>query len=76
RPAATTAAAAARATAAAGGGAIGSARGAVGAGGTGPTTDRHCMSWPLSRQLQRLGVDNGGHCLSQTTPPLSSFASG
>ncbi|CAI7799393.1 unnamed protein product [Closterium sp. NIES-54] len=59
RPAA--AAAAARATAAAG------------AGGAGPNTDRHCLSWPLSRQLQRLGVDSGCHCLSQTTPPLSSF---
>ncbi|CAI7878479.1 unnamed protein product [Closterium sp. NIES-53] len=71
------------------GGAIGSARGAAGAeratesaggaagaGGAGPTTDRHCLSWPLSRQLQRLGVDSGGHCLSRMTPPLSSFASG
>ncbi|CAI7930520.1 unnamed protein product [Closterium sp. NIES-54] len=61
---ATTAAAAARATAVAG------------AGGAGPSTDRHCLSWPLSRQLQRLGVDSGGHCLSRMTPPLSSFASG
>ncbi|CAI7857555.1 unnamed protein product [Closterium sp. NIES-53] len=87
RPAATTAAAAARATAAAAArataaGSVGSAagtggaRGAAGAGGAGPTIDRHCLSWPLSRQLQRLGVDSGGHCLSQTTPPLSSFASG
>ncbi|CAI7784760.1 unnamed protein product [Closterium sp. NIES-54] len=92
RPAATTAAAAARATAAAGGGAAGSAGsaagaggaggatgsagGAAGAGGAGPTTDRHCLSWPLLRQLQWLGVDSGGHCLSRTTPPLSSFASG
>ncbi|CAI7869688.1 unnamed protein product [Closterium sp. NIES-53] len=49
-----------------------SATAAAGAGGAGPTTDRHC----LSRQLQRLGVDSGGHCLSQTTPPLSSFTSG
>ncbi|CAI7834265.1 unnamed protein product [Closterium sp. NIES-54] len=57
-------------------GATGSAGGAAGAGGAGPTTDRHCLSWPLSQQLQRLGVDSGGHCLSQTTPPLSSFASG
>ncbi|CAI7791140.1 unnamed protein product [Closterium sp. NIES-54] len=56
------------------GGATGSAGGAAGAGGAGPTTDRHCLSWPLSRQLQRLGVDSGGHCLSRTTPPLSSFA--
>ncbi|CAI7783528.1 unnamed protein product, partial [Closterium sp. NIES-54] len=67
RPAATTAAAAAaRATAAAGGGtagsaadtggvggATGSAGGAAGAGGAGPTTDRHCLSWPISRQLRR-----------------------
>ncbi|CAI7765237.1 unnamed protein product [Closterium sp. NIES-53] len=88
----TTAAAAARATAAAGGGAAGSAGSAAGAGGAGgatgsagsaagaggagPTTDRHCLSWPLSRQLQRLGVGIDGHCLSRTTPPLSSFASG
>ncbi|CAI7803245.1 unnamed protein product [Closterium sp. NIES-53] len=48
----------------------------AGAGGAGPTTDRHCLSWPLSRQLQRLEVDSGGHCLSRTTPPLSSFTSG
>ncbi|CAI7885681.1 unnamed protein product [Closterium sp. NIES-53] len=48
---------------------------AGGAGGAGPPTDCHCMSWPISRQLQWLGVDSGGHCLSQTTPPLSSFAS-
>ncbi|CAI7832427.1 unnamed protein product, partial [Closterium sp. NIES-53] len=89
---ATTTAAAARATAAAHGGAAGSAGSAAGAGGAGgatgsaggaagargagPTTDRHCLSWPLSRQLQRLGVDSGGHCLSRTTPPLSSFMSG
>ncbi|CAI7853905.1 unnamed protein product [Closterium sp. NIES-54] len=89
RPAA---AAAARATAVAGGGsagsagsaagargagrAPGSAGGAAGAGGAGPTTDRLCLSSPLSRQLQRLGVDSGGHCLSRTTSPLSSFASG
>ncbi|CAI7784753.1 unnamed protein product [Closterium sp. NIES-54] len=75
-PAATTAAAAARATAVAGGGAAGgagsaagaggaggvtgSAGGAAGAGGAGPTIDRHCMSWPLSQQLQQLGVDSGG----------------
>ncbi|CAI7778472.1 unnamed protein product [Closterium sp. NIES-54] len=58
------------------GGATGSAGGVAGAGGAGPTTDRHCLSWPLSRQLQQLGVDSGGHCLSRTTPPLSSFASG
>ncbi|CAI7883275.1 unnamed protein product [Closterium sp. NIES-54] len=58
------------------GGATGSAGGAADAGGAGPTTDRHCLSWPLSRQLQRLWVDSGGHCLSQTTPSLSSFASG
>ncbi|CAI7785449.1 unnamed protein product, partial [Closterium sp. NIES-54] len=92
RPIATTAATAARATVAAGegaagsagsatgaggaGGATGSARGAAGAGGAGPTTDHHCLSWPLSRQLQRLGVDSGGHCLSWTTPPLRSFTSG
>ncbi|CAI7834397.1 unnamed protein product, partial [Closterium sp. NIES-54] len=86
RPAATTAAAATRATAAAGGGAAGSAGSAAGAGGAGGATgsaggaagagDCHCLSWPLSRQLQRLGVDSGGHCLSRTTPPLSSFASG
>ncbi|CAI7870753.1 unnamed protein product [Closterium sp. NIES-54] len=91
-PAATTAAAAARATAAAGGGAAGSvgsaagaggaggatgsAGGAAGAGGAGPTTDRHYLSWPLSLQLRRLGVDSGGQFLSMTTPPLSSFASG
>ncbi|CAI7861040.1 unnamed protein product [Closterium sp. NIES-53] len=73
RPAATTVAAAARATAAASGGAAGSTGGAAGAGGAGPTTDHHCLSWPLSRQLQRLGVDSSGHCLSRTTPPLSSF---
>ncbi|CAI7766221.1 unnamed protein product, partial [Closterium sp. NIES-53] len=48
----------------------------AGAGGAGPTTDSHCLSWPLSRQLQRLGVDSGGHCLSRATPPISSFASG
>ncbi|CAI7755519.1 unnamed protein product [Closterium sp. NIES-54] len=41
------------------GGATGSAGGAAGAEGAGPTTDRHCLSWPLSQQLQRLGVDNG-----------------
>ncbi|CAI7911203.1 unnamed protein product [Closterium sp. NIES-54] len=92
RPAATTAAAAALSTATAGGGAAGSAGGAAGAGGAGgatgsaggaagaggagPTTDCHCLSWPLSQQLQRLGVDSGGHCPSRTTPPLSSFASG
>ncbi|CAI7846107.1 unnamed protein product [Closterium sp. NIES-54] len=64
------------------GGAVGAGRatgiagGAAGAGGAGPTTHRHCLSWPLSRQLQRLGVDSGGHCLSRTTPALSSFASG
>ncbi|CAI7818224.1 unnamed protein product [Closterium sp. NIES-53] len=58
------------------GGATGSAGGVAGAGGAGPTTDRHCLPWPLSRQLQQLGVDSGGHCLSRTTPPLSSFASG
>ncbi|CAI7922568.1 unnamed protein product [Closterium sp. NIES-53] len=57
-------------------GATGSVGGAAGAGGAGPTTDHHCLSWPLSRQLQQLGVDSGGHCLSWTTPPLSSFASG
>ncbi|CAI7781194.1 unnamed protein product [Closterium sp. NIES-54] len=75
-PAATTAAAAAaaRVTAAGAGGAAGSAGGAVGARGAGPTTDRHCLSWPLSRQLQRLGVDSNSHCLSWTTPPLSSFS--
>ncbi|CAI7828105.1 unnamed protein product [Closterium sp. NIES-53] len=80
RPAATTAAAAAaaaaRATIAAGGGAAGTTGGAADAGGAGPTTDNHCLSWPLSRQLQRLGVDSSGHCLSRTTPPLSSFVSG
>ncbi|CAI7804880.1 unnamed protein product, partial [Closterium sp. NIES-53] len=84
--------AAARATAAAGGGALGSAggaagagggggaarstRGAAGAGGAGPTTGRHCLSWQLSRQLQQPGLDSSGHCLSRTTPPLSSFVSG
>ncbi|CAI7851189.1 unnamed protein product, partial [Closterium sp. NIES-53] len=56
--------------------ATGSAGGAADAGGVGPTTDRHCLSWPLSRQLQQLGVDSGSHCLSRTTPPLCSFASG
>ncbi|CAI7804108.1 unnamed protein product [Closterium sp. NIES-53] len=76
RPADTTGAAAARATAAAGGGAAGSAGSATGAGGTRPTTDRHCLSLPLSRQLQRLGEDSSSHCLSWTTPPLSSFTSG
>ncbi|CAI7749502.1 unnamed protein product [Closterium sp. NIES-54] len=88
RPAAP-AAAAARATAAAGGVSAGSATGAGGAGratrsaggaagarGAGPTTARQCLSWPLSRQLQRLGVDSGSHCLSRTIPTLSSFASG
>ncbi|CAI7798390.1 unnamed protein product, partial [Closterium sp. NIES-53] len=66
-----------RAGGAAGAGrATGSAGGAAGAGGAGPTTDRHCLSWPLSQQLQRLGVDSGGHCLARRTPPLSSFASG
>ncbi|CAI7845655.1 unnamed protein product [Closterium sp. NIES-54] len=58
------------------GGATRSAGGAAGARGAGPTTDRHCLSWPLSRQLQRLRMDGGGHCLSRMTPPLSSFASG
>ncbi|CAI7763109.1 unnamed protein product [Closterium sp. NIES-54] len=58
------------------GGTTGSAGGVAGAGGAGPTTDRHCLSWPQPRQLQQLGVDSGGHCLSRTTPPLSSFASG
>ncbi|CAI7739637.1 unnamed protein product [Closterium sp. NIES-54] len=78
RPTATTATAAtaARATAGAGGCAAGSTRGAAGAGGAGPTTDCHCLSWPLSRQLQWLGVDSSVHCLSRTTPPLSSFLSG
>ncbi|CAI7802071.1 unnamed protein product [Closterium sp. NIES-53] len=71
RLAATTATACA--TAAAGGGTVGSTGGAAGAGGAGPNTDRHCLSWPLSWQLQRLGVDSSGHCLSRTTPPLSSF---
>ncbi|CAI7789883.1 unnamed protein product [Closterium sp. NIES-54] len=55
------------------GGAAGSTGGAAGAGGAGPTTDRHYLSWPLSRQLQWLGMDSSGHCLSRTTPPLSSF---
>ncbi|CAI7875602.1 unnamed protein product [Closterium sp. NIES-54] len=76
RPAATAAAAAARATAAVGEGAAGSTGGAASAGGAGPTTDRHCLSWSLSWQLQRLGVDSSSHCLSRTTPPLSSFVSG
>ncbi|CAI7884355.1 unnamed protein product [Closterium sp. NIES-53] len=87
-----TAAAAARATAATGGGAAGSAggvagaggaggmagstRGAAAAGGAGPTTDTLCLSWPLSWQLQRPGVDSSGQCLSRMTPPLSSFMSG
>ncbi|CAI7917757.1 unnamed protein product [Closterium sp. NIES-54] len=57
-------------------GAIGSAGCAAGAGGAGPTTDYHCVSWPLSRQLQWLGVDSSCHCLSRMTPPLSSFESG
>ncbi|CAI7788706.1 unnamed protein product [Closterium sp. NIES-54] len=83
RPTATTAAAAARATAAGSaggaagaggaGGAAGSTGGAACARGAGPTTVCHCLSWPLSRQLQQLGVDNSGHCLSRTTSPLSSF---
>ncbi|CAI7776249.1 unnamed protein product [Closterium sp. NIES-53] len=73
RLAATSGGAAARATAAEGGGAGGSNGGVANVGGAGPTTDRHCLSWPLSRQLQRLGVDSSGHCLSRTTPPLSSF---
>ncbi|CAI7917825.1 unnamed protein product [Closterium sp. NIES-54] len=89
RLAATTAAAATPATSAVGGGvagsaggaasargaggAAGSAGGAAGAGGARPDTDRHCLSWPLSRQLQRLGVDSSSHCLSRTTQPLSSF---
>ncbi|CAI7870354.1 unnamed protein product, partial [Closterium sp. NIES-54] len=77
--------AAARATAAAAGGAagaggargaVGSTEGAAGARGAGPTTDNHCLSWPLSQQLQRPGVDSGGHGLSQTIPPLSIFVSG
>ncbi|CAI7774777.1 unnamed protein product [Closterium sp. NIES-53] len=55
------------------GGATGSAGGAGGAGGAGPTTDHHCLSWPLLRQSQRLGVHISGHCLSRTTPPFSSF---
>ncbi|CAI7850524.1 unnamed protein product [Closterium sp. NIES-54] len=55
RPPATAAAAATHAIAADGGGAARSTGGAVGAGGAGPTTDRHCLSWPLSRQLQWLG---------------------
>ncbi|CAI7729738.1 unnamed protein product [Closterium sp. NIES-54] len=84
RPAATNAAASGGAAGSTGsvagargaGGATESAGGAAGAGGAGPTTARHCLLWPLSRQLQRLGVDSGGHCLSRTTPPLSSFASG
>ncbi|CAI7924452.1 unnamed protein product, partial [Closterium sp. NIES-53] len=42
------------------GGATGSAGGAASARGAGPTTDRHCLSWPLSRQLQQLGVDSSG----------------
>ncbi|CAI7891289.1 unnamed protein product [Closterium sp. NIES-54] len=50
RPAAA-AAASARATAVAGGGAAGSTGGAAGARGAGPTTNCHCLSWPLSRQL-------------------------
>ncbi|CAI7737155.1 unnamed protein product [Closterium sp. NIES-54] len=58
------------------GGATRSAGGAAGPGDAGPTTDRHYLSWPLSRQLQWLGVDSGGHYLSRTTPPLSNFASG
>ncbi|CAI7860452.1 unnamed protein product [Closterium sp. NIES-53] len=69
-----TTAAAARVTAAGAGGAAGSAGGAAGARGAGPTTDCHCLSWPLSRQLQWLGVDNNSHCLAWTTPPLSSFS--
>ncbi|CAI7878250.1 unnamed protein product [Closterium sp. NIES-54] len=54
-------------------GAAGSTGGAAGAGGAGPTTGIHCLSWPLSRQLQRPGVDSSDHCLSRTTPPLNSF---
>ncbi|CAI7728419.1 unnamed protein product [Closterium sp. NIES-54] len=84
RPAAARATAAAGGGAAgSAGGATGSAGGAAGAGGAGgadgstggagPTTDSHCLSWPLSRLLQWPGVDSSGHCLSRTTPPLSSF---
>ncbi|CAI7893377.1 unnamed protein product [Closterium sp. NIES-53] len=84
-----TAAATARATVAARGGAAASAGGATSAGGAagaarsaggaagsgdaGPATDRHCLSLPLSRQLQQLGVDSSGQCRSRTTPPISSF---
>ncbi|CAI7735319.1 unnamed protein product [Closterium sp. NIES-53] len=67
RPAATNAAASGGAAGSTGsvagargaGGATESAGGAAGAGGAGPTTARHCLLWPLSRQLQRLGVDSG-----------------
>ncbi|CAI7914037.1 unnamed protein product [Closterium sp. NIES-54] len=56
RPHATNAAGAAgSAGGAAGAGDTGGAAGSTGgAGGARPTTDRHCLSWPLSRQLHRL----------------------
>ncbi|CAI7802581.1 unnamed protein product [Closterium sp. NIES-53] len=60
------------------GGAAGSSGGAGGAAGSagGAATECHCLSWPLSRSSQRLGVDSSSHCLFRTTPPLSSFVSG
>ncbi|CAI7810951.1 unnamed protein product [Closterium sp. NIES-53] len=64
RPAATTAAAAG------GGGAAGSAGSAAGAGGAGGATRS------AGGAAGAGGVDSGGHCLSRTTPPLSSLASG
>ncbi|CAI7803187.1 unnamed protein product [Closterium sp. NIES-54] len=60
RPAAltatTTATAAARATA------------ATRAGGAGPTIDHHCLSWPLSQQLQRLEETISPQVLSELFP--------
>ncbi|CAI7881955.1 unnamed protein product, partial [Closterium sp. NIES-54] len=55
------------------GGATRNARGATGAEGAGPTTNHHCLSWPLSRQLQRLGQQSqqetfSPHVLSELVP--------
>ncbi|CAI7910379.1 unnamed protein product [Closterium sp. NIES-54] len=63
-----TTATAARAFAAAGGGAAGSARGA---GGAGPATDRHCLSWPLSRCVEAAALGSGE---SAAAPSASEFA--
>ncbi|CAI7733981.1 unnamed protein product [Closterium sp. NIES-53] len=84
RPPASNAAAAARATAAAGGGAAGSAEGAAAQPHRGALLLLLLLLLlvlPLLLEevrlgLQRLGVDRNGHCLSRTTPPLSSFVSG